>query len=97
MENVETFVSLASGATFKEITKGVFKTIELMVPDQPIARAFENIVKPLAEHVLNLQRRNANLEHTRDLLLPKLITGELDVCDLNISTHQDSRGDFSHE
>jgi len=86
MENVETFISLSSGATFKEITKGVFKTIEMVVPAKNIARAFEDNVELLAEHVLNLQRKNEALRRTRDLLLPKLISGELDVSDLDIKT-----------
>jgi type I restriction enzyme S subunit len=77
---------LASGATFKEITKGVFKTIKMVVPDKNIARVFEDNIEPLAEYVLNLQRKNENLRRTRDLLLPKLISGELDVSNLDIKT-----------
>jgi type I restriction enzyme S subunit len=86
MENVEIFIGLASGATFKEITKGVFKTIKMVVPDKNIARVFEDNIEPLAEYVLNLQRKNENLRRTRDLLLPKLISGELDVSNLDIKT-----------
>ena len=85
-ENVEYFISLGTGATFKEITKGVFKTIELAVPPGNIADKFEKIVGPLADDVLNLQKRNRILRQTRDLLLPKLISGELDVSKLDIDT-----------
>ena len=83
-ENVEYFVSLGTGATFKEITKSVFNTIELTVPSKNLTSRFEEIVRSLAEDILNLQKRNRNLRQTRDLLLPKLISGELDVSELEI-------------
>jgi type I restriction enzyme, S subunit len=83
-ENVEMFISLGTGSTFKEITKGVFKTIQLIVPPSEVASHFETTVQPHANQILNLQRKNANLRRTRDLLLPKLISGELDVSELDI-------------
>ena len=84
-ENVEYFISLGTGATFKEITKGVFKTIELVVPSRAIVTQFEDTVKPIAFQVLNLQRKNTTLRRTRDLLLPRLISGEVDVSELDIT------------
>ena len=77
--NVETFVNLGTGATFKEITKGTFKTIPLVVPPVALAQCFEETVAPMMEQVLNLQRKNTNLRAQRDLLLPKLVSGEIDV------------------
>lgn len=73
------FEGLATGATFKEITKGVFRKIKLAVPAKPTAAAFEGVVGPMMDLVLRLERKNRNLRTTRDLLLPKLISGELDV------------------
>jgi len=84
-ENVEHFISLGTGATFKEITKGVFKTIELVVPAQAIVAQFEDTVQQFAFQVLNLQRKNTTLHRTRDLLLPRLISGEMDVSELDIT------------
>jgi len=83
-ENVEYFISLGTGATFKEITKGVFKTIELVVPVQAIISQFEETMQPFALQILNLQRKNTVLRRTRDLLLPRLISGEVDVSELDI-------------
>jgi len=83
-ENVEYFISLGTGATFKEITKGVFKTIELVVPAQAIVTQFEDTVQQFALQVLNLQRKSTTLRRTRDLLLPRLISGEVDVSELDI-------------
>lgn len=80
--NVGLFESLGTGATFKEITKGVFRKIELLVPAEEIVSAFERNVAPMMQLVLVLERQNRNLRTTRDLLLPKLISGELDVSSL---------------
>ena len=47
---------------------------------------FNEFVDPNFEHIKSLQRKNANLRRTRDLLLPKLISGEVDVSNLEIET-----------
>jgi len=43
-------------------------------------------LEALLGQVLNLRLKNQTLRLTRDLLLPKLISGELDVSDLDIKT-----------
>ncbi len=83
-ENVEKFISLGTGATFKEITKGVFKKIELVIPQKKLVFAFEDTIEPIMSQILNIQRKNNNLRETRDLLLPKLISGELDVENIDV-------------
>ena len=83
-ENVESFIKHASGATFKEISKGVFKTLELIIPDREATTQFESILQPVGLELLNLQRRNTILSQTRDFLLPKIIFGEVDVSSLDI-------------
>lgn len=77
--NMEEFIGTASGTTFKEITKGVFKLIPRLAPPMALASAYQVTVAPMMELALNLQRKNANLRAQRDLLLPKLISGEIDV------------------
>lgn len=83
-ENVEKFISLGTGATFKEIIKGVFKKIEIIVPPKKLLTEFEKTVAPINQQVLIFQRNNINLRKTRDLLLPKLISGKIDVEGLDI-------------
>lgn len=74
-ENVPTFQRMASGATFKEISRGVFKTIEFLHPSAALVRRFESQVEPMAKQMLTLQRQIQNLRRTRDLLLPRLLSG----------------------
>lgn len=84
--NVDRFISLGTGATFKEITKGVFKGIELVVPPAALVNDFQQKVAPLMDMILRLQRKNRNLRTQSDLLLPKLISGEIDVSDIPMPT-----------
>lgn len=77
--NVEQFERKASGATFKEISKSVFKTIEFLQPTATLVQQFEAFCKPLALQMLCLQRQRANLRRTRDLLLPRLLSGQIDL------------------
>lgn len=79
LDNQEKIIGLASGATFKEINKATFRQLTIIVPDKVISQQFNNIVFPIYKQVENLIKRNANLRRTRDLLLPKLISGEIDV------------------
>jgi type I restriction enzyme, S subunit len=75
-ENVPTFQRMASGATFKEISRGVFKTIEFLQPPAKLVRRFEDAATPMAEQALALQRQIQTLRRTRDLLLPRLLSGQ---------------------
>lgn len=78
-ENVPTFQRMASGSTFKEISKGVFKTIEMVRPPSTLVARFEDAVAPMAAQVLALTRQIQNLSRTRDLLLPRLISGQVQI------------------
>jgi type I restriction enzyme S subunit len=78
-ENVPTFQRMSSGSTFREISRGVFKTIEFLHPPVTQVTSFEAIAEPIAEQILALQRQIQNIRRTRDLLLPRLLSGQIDV------------------
>ena len=46
------------------------------------------MVVPACDLILNLQRANQKLRQTRDLLLPRLISGEIDGSDLDIGNSE---------
>lgn len=77
--NVPTFIRHASGATFKEISKTVFKGLPFDAPRPEIVELFEQFSSPLMKTFQNLETQNTNLRAQRDLLLPRLISGEIDV------------------
>ncbi len=84
-ESREKIISVASGATFKEISRGEFREFSIVVPPPPIENTFAETVEPMCRLIENLIKKNHNLVVTRDLLLPKLISGELDVSELDIT------------
>jgi type I restriction enzyme S subunit len=61
-----------------------FMAKRLVVPPPELSDNFGCCIRPTVLHVYSLQKTNINLCKTRDLLLPKLISGQLDVEDLNI-------------
>jgi type I restriction enzyme S subunit len=64
----------------------VEKLLTFKIPTPPFSqiKAFHQEVSPLLQHTLVLFKKNELLRQTRDLLLPKLISGQLDVEDLDI-------------
>ncbi len=56
-----------------------FVNKKLIVPPPDICQRFSEIVKPIEIQVYKLQQQNINLRQTRDMLLPKLISGEIVV------------------
>ena len=78
-ENVPTFQSMATGATFTEISRGVFKTINFLQPPDELVRRFEGMTAQIAEQMLALQRQIQNLRRTRDMLLPRLLSGQVNL------------------
>ena len=77
-------VSLGQGAAQQNISQAVIKGFPSLKPRENLVRQFSELVDPMLELVRNLQARNANLRQTRDLLLPRLVSGEVDVSDLDV-------------
>jgi type I restriction enzyme S subunit len=72
----------ATGAAYPAVTATTFETATILKPDRAITDKFHLVVAPMLELCEVLKRKNINLRATRDLLLPKLISGELDVSQL---------------
>ena len=82
--NVDLFLSLAGGATFRELRKSTFRGLPILVPDQRQMDRFEEHVGPMMALTKNLLRQNQVLVEARDRLLPRLVAGELDVPELRL-------------
>lgn len=78
-ENMEAILAKANGSTFQEISKGNFRPLPVIVPSESILQAFDSIAKPLYERIAKNERESRILAQTRDLLLPRLMSGELRV------------------
>ena len=76
-----------SGATGRQrVQEKCFDRFFIAQPSPEVLKQFRQQVSPIFAAVQNLAKRNANLRQTRDLLLPKLISGEVDVSALDINT-----------
>ncbi|MEH2466657.1 restriction endonuclease subunit S [Nostoc sp.] len=78
---------MASGAASQaNISPTQVESLNLLIPRTEILNLFHQIISPIFEQISNLEIKNSNLRKTRDLLLPKLISGEIDVERLEITT-----------
>jgi len=71
--------SMGNGAIFKAVSKQEVLGLPFLVPPAKLVIQFESVASPIWSLIRNLTYKNTNLRTTRDLLLPKLISGELDV------------------
>lgn len=77
-------VNIALGAAQPNISGSGIESIKLLIPTNQKIAEFELIAEPMIDEILLLQNRNQKLRETRDLLLPKLVEGEVDVDNLNL-------------
>ena len=77
MSRVEEIRGNAKGSTFPEISRARFRSMDIAVPAEESLEAFNDIVTPLMQHVRTLSRQSAALATARDMLLPRLMKGEV--------------------
>ena len=83
----ENAIKSMTGSTGRQrVVNECFDDYFLPNPSSDILSQFESIVAPMFRKVQNFSEKNTNLQQTRDLLLPKLISGEIDVSELDIDT-----------
>ncbi len=76
---VEEMIGLATGATFKELSKKTFRALPVLWPTDALLKLYEDKTYPLIQQVRLIKKQNQELTKARDLLLPKLMSGQLDV------------------
>ena len=72
------------------INQACVNGLSLIVPPLDIARQFDQLAEPSLALILSLAKRNEALRRTRDLLLPRLISGEVDVSALHIAVPEEA-------
>lgn len=79
--------SLHVGSTGQtELPRDHVKTIRIVLPDDETLREFNSIAQPATESIVANQRESKRLEALRDTLLPRLMSGEIDVSEVELST-----------
>ncbi len=69
----------STGSTFKEASGSLMKSLQVIIPEQKDFEEFEAIVSPLFARIESLEKENSRLSLLRDTLLPRLMSGELEV------------------
>lgn len=69
----------STGSTFKEASGSLMKSLKVIMPEQKVFEDFETIVSPLFARIESLEKESSRLSLLRDTLLPRLMSGELEV------------------
>ena len=69
----------STGSTFKEASGSLMKSLQVIMPEQKVFEDFETIVSPLFARIESLEKENSRLSLLRDTLLPRFMSGELEV------------------
>ena len=79
LQQVDYLKTNTGGATFDTIVVDTFRRMEVVKPAREIAARFAKKTDAIFEQVNTLQRQIQNLRRTRDLLLPRLLSGQVNV------------------
>ena len=76
--------SIVTGAVQPKISQANLRSIQVVIPPQPELDAFNELIRPMFDQIRQNQDQNKALAAMRDALLPKLMSGEVDVSALQI-------------
>lgn len=69
----------ATGATMTNLSKSKFEKLKIVVPKVDIRNSFHKRIRPYFKDIFTLEQQNTLLTRQRDLLLPRLMSGKLEV------------------
>lgn len=82
--NLPIIEGMASGSTFKEVSSSTMKRVPAMIPDSETLTRFTDFCAPLFAQQRVLEAQNRELAALRDSLLPRLMSGEIDVSNIQL-------------
>lgn len=82
--NLPIIEGMASGSTFKEVSGSTMKNIPAVIPDADTLARFTEFCTPIFAQQRILEEQSQSLAALRDNLLPKLMSGEIDVSDIQL-------------
>lgn len=78
-ENLKSISERNVGSAIPHANKDYIASMSITISSPEVMSSFQNLANSIFKQVDILERKNRNLRKTRDLLLPKLISGEIDV------------------
>jgi type I restriction enzyme, S subunit len=85
----EKIKDFANGVNVLHLDPAVVVEQEIILPKKDLMDNFSDKISMIYTLIDNLELKNQNLRKTRDLLIPKLISGEVDVSDLDIKISEE--------
>ena len=79
LNNIKNIIGKATGGAQQHINKDIVNSYQIVLPSDDIAVKFQSVAKPIFDKISMLLFENINLTEARDRLLPKLMSGELEV------------------
>lgn len=79
LEKIPDFINLSNGATMQHIKKSALGMVYLTVPPKKVYEEFQKETDPILNLIVNLHQQNTRLRESRDILLPKLMNGQIEV------------------
>ena len=75
----EPMLAIGGGVTMSNVNKSKFTNLDILLPELNVTRGFYEFCQPVFTQIKTLQAQNQKLKAARDLLLPKLMNGEISV------------------
>jgi len=76
--------SIVTGAVQQKVSQQNLKKVPAIIPNKESLNAFDDLIQPIFAQIRNLKEENIRLADLRDSLLPRLMSGELDVSNVEI-------------
>lgn len=76
--------SIVTGAVQQKVSQANLKKVPAIIPPVEVLNQFDDIIQPIFAEIRNLKNENQRLSSIRDSILPKLMSGELDVSDIGL-------------
>ena len=86
--NLKLMENYSSGATFKEISSAQMKEVPILIPPISVCQEFSKMASALGKKEHLLEKKNQTLRRTHDHLLPRLISGDVDVSKIELSSEE---------
>lgn len=80
----DNLIALGNGSVFTNLKTDILKNYPTNLPTENVLKEFDGLVQPIFSMILSKTRETKRLAEIRDTLLPKLMSGELDVSDIDL-------------
>ncbi|MEC2074812.1 restriction endonuclease subunit S [Metabacillus fastidiosus] len=80
----EAILSMSNGSVFRNLKTDILKNYKLVVPCEEVLNTFQKLVEPIFEQIRTLSDEIIKLSDIRNTLLPKLLSGEIEIPDESV-------------